>query len=262
MIPASTKPTLTRPPGATRVVGFTLIELLVVIAIIAILAAMLLPALARAKESARRITCLNNLRQLVIAATIYAGDNREKLIEARDKAVQVCVNPPEQALWASVGLVIRTNTASPSIWTCPNRPGFPTYEAEYPQFVIGYQYFGGIATWLTPAGTFTSRSPVKTTLARPGWCLAADCLMKIDGVWGGGRATAYKDMPQHRGARGLVPAGGNNVFIDGSAYWVRFKEMFYLHTWNADGSRIAYFYQNDLGDCDTPARRAMLAAKP
>ena len=161
-----------------------------------------------------------------------------------------------------MGLVIRTNTASPSIWTCPNRPGFPTYEAEYPQFVIGYQYFGGIATWLNPAGTFTSRSPVKTTLARPGWCLAADCIMKIDGVWGGGRATAYKDMPQHRGARGLVPAGGNNVFIDGSASWVRFKEMFYLHTWNADGSRIAYFYQNDLGDCDTPARRAMLAAKP
>jgi prepilin-type N-terminal cleavage/methylation domain-containing protein len=55
--------------------GFTLIELLVVIAIIAILAAMLLPVLARAKESGRRISCLNNFKQLSLAAQMFVDDN-------------------------------------------------------------------------------------------------------------------------------------------------------------------------------------------
>jgi len=112
------------PKGVHSARGFTLVELLVVIAIIAILAALLLPALNRAKSKARKTTCMNNTRQICVASALYVSENNDILVPmARllNPLPQNRIIPYQDYVWWPDSLRPYTKSG-PELYTCPDVP--------------------------------------------------------------------------------------------------------------------------------------------
>jgi len=235
--------------------GFTLVELLVVIAIIALLMAILLPALQRAKEHAKRIVCGNNLRQIGLSMTMYGEDNDAKLP----------LNARGNWLWdisySTTDYIMATGGERKTFY-CPSDPLKTPDMACLWQFtqnlpvtarigdvaepktgrsnqfrVTGYFWMMDTITGRgSPPGGIPPKKWVKTLNCKQ----AASTELVIDAtlstgsdpktasfteVQGGswGRYRLY-DRTNHL-RQGERPAGGNMMFVDGHLEWRRFSEM-------------------------------------
>jgi prepilin-type N-terminal cleavage/methylation domain-containing protein/prepilin-type processing-associated H-X9-DG protein len=114
------------PPRKGESAAFTLIELLVVIAIIAILAAMLLPALTRSKMKAQRACCVSNLKQIGIAFAVYLDEHDHRFPDRRDLKSSLpggyrpwSTWPPSDPRGGWAALALKEAGASYSLWSCP-----------------------------------------------------------------------------------------------------------------------------------------------
>ncbi len=126
------------PPGSTRRTGFTLIELLVVIAIISILASMLFPAFARAREQARKTVCISNVKQIGLGILQYNQDYDETYpIGFPFWASSLTPAPPPDRLLVNV---VDPYIKSTQVWTCPSWKGKYTGN---PAYVGNYNFLTG-----------------------------------------------------------------------------------------------------------------------
>jgi len=175
--------------------GFTLLEMLVVIALIAILAALLLPALSRAKNQAAKAADFDNLRQMMIALHLYTGDNRDVLTWPNWDYGGAMPDGTARPGWlytpnlgvtgtnifpAPTGLLWDALRA-PAVYLCPmDRPAAPTYskkgKAQYrAQQLTSYIMNGAVIGFRT--GFHSNAAPVKLVRMQPGDCI----LFEADG---------------------------------------------------------------------------------
>jgi len=209
--------------------AFTLIELLVVIAIIAILAALLLPVLSTAKERARRIQCLNNVRQIGMALRLYADQNRDLLPDATTN------NPAFYGTWwpwdLNTNLVneLESAGAKRNILYCPSNASmndeahwnFWKTHPQSPICVLGYIF-------LVKGSIHATQDLWRVTMLGDGKTPPAEAELSADAVASTvGDYTRIEGMILDRTShlQRSRPAGGNIVFQDGHASWRNFANM-------------------------------------